>query len=56
MTDEGRRAADQDQDALGQSSEPKPVSQDRASWAEIDDSEHEDDPLYSPPQAVQTRP
>ena len=43
MTDEGRRAADQDQDAVRQSSKPKPISQDRASWADIYDSEHEDD-------------
>ena len=44
MTDEGRRAADQDHDAVRQSSKPKPISQDRASWADIDDSEHESDP------------
>ena len=43
MTHEGRRAADQDQDAVWQSSKPKPISRDRASWADIDDSEHEND-------------
>ena len=31
MTDEGRRADDQDQHAMRQSSKPKPISQDRTS-------------------------
>ena len=54
MTDEGRRAADQDHDASRQSSKPKPISRERESWADIYDSEHEDNtPAWGETRAAQ---
>ena len=44
MTDEGRRAELQDQYATWQSSEPKPISQSREKWADIEYTNDEDDP------------
>ena len=54
MTDEGRRAADQDHDAPRQSSKPKPISRERASWSDTYDSEHEDNtPAWGETRAAQ---
>ena len=45
MTDEGRRAEVQDQHAIRQGSQPKPISQSRKKWADIEDESDEYNPL-----------